>query len=267
MSDVPIIHTRDASLTLPLENNGFLTNNFPKLPKAHTRALGFSGTRGAGADGKSSGVGTRCWGADNNLDKLRGMNRAYLQGLQPHSKQSAEGGRSQPLYKENGVENGETQNPDDLNHPEAAETFKDCIGGKSSNGGDGEQQTLATLEEPFSAGCQDYHGTSFHSAVSRASSKVFSRVKTPNPYDVGRQSGDGPMLGDFGGTAAFEEDTAISMPPAETRTTTMGKVDAQWVAPKDIDFEKGRKAMEEFWKKRREESESGWDTEWTGLLG
>ena len=77
------------------------------------------------------------------------------------------------------------------------------------------------------------------------------------------------MLGVFEGTAAFEDDNDLGIMSSERCITSMGEADIQrqWVAPKDIDFEKGRKAMEEWRKKRKEESESGWDTEWTGLLG
>ena len=251
-----------------------MTSNFPNLPKFHTGALGFAGSSGAGANWRTAGAGTRRWDTDNALDNLRVLNRAYLRGQLVNSgtyPKPSEGAGGQPLYKKNSSENGETpiQNPDDLNYPEAIEAFKDCIEGEASNDDDGEQTNVTALEEPLSAGCQNYHGTSFNSAISKAATRVFSKIKTPNPYNIGRQSGDDPMLGVFEGTAAFEDDNDLGIMSSERCITSMGEADTQrqWVAPKDIDFEKGRKAMEEWRKKRKEESESGWDTEWTGLLG
>ena len=246
-----------------------MSNNLTRLPKVYTGALGI--TRGAGVNWKSSGVGSRYWEASNDLDSLKDINRAYLQTRLANSpgqclKQSTDCADNQPLNKENGATPG--QNPNDLDSLEAAEAFKDCIGGESSNGDNTEQQTVVALEEPFSVGCRQYHGTSFHSVVEQSTRKLFSKLATPGTYGAGRTSGDDlMMLGAFQGTAALDEDITLGTLSPEPSATPVGMDGMKWVAPKDVDFERGRESKEE-WRKRKEaESQTGWDTEWTGLLG
>lgn len=250
-----------------LENKSFMSNNFARLPKVHTGALGI--TRGAGANWKAPGAGSRYWGTSGDLDNLKDINRAYLQtrltnSPGPFSKQPVDSVDGQPSNKENGATFD--QNPSDFDSIKAADAFKDAIGGESRNCDDTEQQTAAALEEPFSIGCRRYHGTSFHSAVARSTRK-FSKPATPDTHGVGRQSGDDlMMLGALQGTAAFDEDTTLGISPPEPYATPVEMEETRWVAPKDIDFEKRRNAMEE-WRRKVAESQSGWDTEWTGLLG